>query len=94
MQISHLLILSSPLKIGESVEVNIDVTDCANITILEHVVANVSLNFHRRGDVKVILISPSHTSSEMLSYRDNDSTDKGKSQWTPRHFLHIPTCSL
>ncbi len=70
-------IFYSPLAIGATIEVNIDVDKCENITNLEHVTANVSFNFHRRGDVKITLISPSGTPSEMLSYRDNDSSEKG-----------------
>jgi subtilisin-like proprotein convertase family protein len=66
-----------PLAIGATVEVNIDVDKCENITNLEHVTANVSYSFHRRGDVKVTLISPSGTPSEMISYRDNDASEKG-----------------
>jgi subtilisin-like proprotein convertase family protein len=57
--------------------VNIDVNKCENITSLEHVTANVSFIFHRRGDVKITLISPSGTPSEMISYRDNDASEKG-----------------
>ncbi|CAF0789709.1 unnamed protein product [Adineta steineri] len=68
---------SLPLGIGATVEVNLDVDKCENVTYLEHVTANVSFIYHRRGDVKITLISPSGTTSEMLSYRDNDSTDKG-----------------
>jgi len=71
----------SPLAIGATVEVNIDVDKCENVTILEHVVANVSFSFHRRGDVKITLISPSGTPSEMISYRDNDASDKGIYYW-------------
>jgi subtilisin-like proprotein convertase family protein len=41
------------------------------------VTANVSFSFHRRGDVKITLISPSGTPSEMISYRDNDASEKG-----------------
>ncbi len=67
----------SPLAIGATVEVNIDVDKCENITSLEHVTANVSFTFHRRGDVKITLISPSGTPSEMISYRDNDASEKG-----------------
>lgn len=67
----------SPLGIGATIEVNIDVTECLNVTVLEHVTANVSFTFHRRGDVKITLISPSGTPSEMISYRDNDAADKG-----------------
>lgn len=55
----------------------IDIDKCEGVTMLEHVVANVSYGFHRRGDVQITLISPSKTSSEMLSYRPNDATNKG-----------------
>ena len=58
-------------------EVTLNVDKCQNVTYLEHVVANVSFTFHRRGDVKITLISPSGTPSEMISYRDNDAADKG-----------------
>ncbi len=72
-----ILFFFSELDIGSSVEVSIDVKECVNITSIEHVVANISYSFHRRGDVKIILISPSGTRSEMLSYRDVDHSDRG-----------------
>ena len=77
------LILQRPLNIGSTIEVHIDVKKCENVSSLEHVTANVSYTFHRRGDVKVTLISPSQTPSEMVSYRDNDATGAGKC--FPRH---------
>jgi subtilisin-like proprotein convertase family protein len=72
-----LTVFFSQLRVGETIELDIDVGECKGITQLEHVVANVSYSFHRRGDVKIILISPSKTSSELLSYRKNDATDQG-----------------
>lgn len=65
------------MTLGATIEVTIDVDKCENVTILEHVTANVSFSFHRRGDVKITLISPSGTPSEMISYRDNDASEKG-----------------
>lgn len=65
------------MEIGSTVEVHINVDKCPNITNLEHVTANVSFSFHRRGDVKITLVSPSGTPSEMISYRDNDESSKG-----------------
>ncbi len=44
---------------------------------MEHVVANISFSFTIRGDLKLTLISPSSTPSEILSYRRNDRTNKG-----------------
>lgn len=71
------IFLFSELKIDDTIEVSIDVKECLNVTSIEHVVANISYSFHRRGDVKITLISPSGTQSELLSYRDNDRSQKG-----------------
>jgi subtilisin-like proprotein convertase family protein len=76
-EIIELILFYSPLEIGATVEVNIDIDKCANVTNLEHVTANVSFSFHRRGDIKITLISPSGTPSEMISYRDNDASENG-----------------
>lgn len=65
------------LDLGTVVEVSIDVSNCTNVEGIEHVVTNISYSFHRRGDVKLTLISPSNTPSELLSFRDNDATDGG-----------------
>lgn len=67
----------SELEIESTVEVTIDVEECFNVTSIEHVVANISYSFHRRGDVKITIISPTGTQSELLSYRDNDASYKG-----------------
>ncbi|KAI3383057.1 hypothetical protein SNEBB_011349 [Seison nebaliae] len=48
-----------------------------NIEMLEHVVANISISFVRRGDIQLTLTSPSGTSSEMLSFRHKDKTAEG-----------------
>ena len=58
-------------------ELEINPTDCPNIQALEHVVANISFLFSNRGDLKLTLISPSGTPSEILSYRKNDKSNKG-----------------
>lgn len=75
----HSLALSSDIEIDSLIEVSIDIKECPGINRLEHVTANVSFVFHRRGDVKITLISSSYTSSELLSYRDRDATSKGLS---------------
>ncbi|CAF2019698.1 unnamed protein product [Rotaria magnacalcarata] len=77
---------SRPLRIGKTLELSIDVKICENITSIEHVIANISYSFHRRGDVKITIISPSQTPSEVLSYRDADFTDEG--------IKHFPFMSL
>lgn len=45
--------------------------------MLEHVVANISFSFSKRGDLKLTLISPHGTPSEVMSYRKNDKSKKG-----------------
>ena len=39
-------------------------------------VANISFGFESRGDVKMTLVSPHQTPSEILSYRRNDHSSK------------------
>jgi subtilisin-like proprotein convertase family protein len=72
-----IILFFSPLGIGTTVEVSIDVKSCKNVQSIERVVANISYSFHRRGDVKITIISPSETPSELLSFRDKDATNKG-----------------
>lgn len=52
------------------------VQNCSNLDTLEHVVANISFKYTTRGDLKLTLISPSGTPSEILSFRKNDLSDK------------------
>lgn len=56
-------------------DIVVSVEDCDTIDFLEHVVANISFNYTVRGEVKLTLISPSGTPSELLSHRQKD-TDK------------------
>jgi subtilisin-like proprotein convertase family protein len=44
---------------------------------LEHVIANLTVSYPVRGDIKLTLVSPSGTPSEILSFRSNDKTVKG-----------------
>ena len=57
----------------------IDVTDCPKVERLEHVIANISFKYSVRGDIKLTLVSPSNTPSEILSHRRNDLSSKGNS---------------
>lgn len=63
---------------GKPAEIEFDIGHCGNITRLEHVIANISYSYYRRGDVKIVLISPSGTPSDMLSFRENDKSERGK----------------
>ena len=58
------------------VEVDLE-AKCDNIDFLEHVVANISFSYTSRGDIKLTLISPTGTPSEILSYRKNDHNKQG-----------------
>lgn len=67
----------SDLIEGDTVELELDVKNCDSLDTLEHVVANISFKFTTRGDIKLTLISPDGTPSEILSYRKNDLSEKG-----------------
>ena len=70
------------IEAGDRVVLEIEVSnECENINSLEHVIANISFSFAARGDVKLTLVSPHHTPSEILSYRRNDKSSK-----SVRHF--------
>lgn len=48
---------------------------------LEHVVLTVSFIHRRRGDVSLLLVSPSGTRSELLSTRRYDDSKEGLDDW-------------
>lgn len=63
---------------GDIKETDITVSDeCPQIDFLEHVVANISFSYPIRGQLKLTLISPFGTPSEILSYRKNDDSSEG-----------------
>ena len=51
-------------------------SDC-DIT-LEHVVTSVTIDHPTRGDLEIMLVSPSGTKTRLLSPRPNDTSDKGR----------------
>jgi subtilisin-like proprotein convertase family protein len=55
----------------------LDVKHCPHVEQLEHVVANISFKHTTRGDLKLTLVSPAGTPSEILSFRKNDFSNKG-----------------
>lgn len=73
-----LISLFRPLRAGKIAQLTLYIEECGNITFLEHVVANMSFRYHRRGDLKITLISPSGTPSLLLNYRKKDDSNKGK----------------
>lgn len=77
-QICHAYRKDEPVEITSGTPVNVELNvNCDNINILEHVVANISFSYPVRGEVKLILISPSGTPSELVSFRQNDKTKTG-----------------
>ena len=48
---------------------------------VEHVVLDVSFIHRRRGDLSLLLISPSGTKSELLSTRRYDDSKEGLDDW-------------
>jgi subtilisin-like proprotein convertase family protein len=70
--------LNRDFKENKTVELELNVENCALIDTLEHVVANISFKTTTRGDIKLTLISPAGTPSEILSFRKNDLSNKGK----------------
>lgn len=64
-----------------SIRLRLMVKECPNVNYLEHVQAKVTLTAHRRGDLKIILISPAGTRSTLLAERPNDSSKAGFNAW-------------
>ncbi len=69
---------SLKFKSNQTVLLELDASNCSNIEFLEHVVANISFAYGVRGQIKMTLVSPAGTPSEILSYRKNDKNKQGK----------------
>lgn len=52
------------------------------IRSLEHVEARMSLSYTRRGDLRIYLISPSGTCSNLVDVRPHDASPRGYRDWT------------
>lgn len=70
---------------GGALELSIPTKACAGtiaeINKLEHVVLTISFIHRRRGDVSILLMSPSGTKNEMLSTRHYDDSKEGLDNW-------------
>ena len=65
-----------------SVEIEMDVDDCAGVNHLEHVVAPINVSSGRkRGDLRIYLISPMGTRSTLLDARPQDYSSYGFVDW-------------
>merc|ERR1712029_869282 len=60
----------------------LNVPECADINVLEHVIAKVHVSAgKKRGDLKIILTSPQGTRSTLLDVRPHDYTSSGFVDW-------------
>ncbi|XP_049818358.1 furin-like protease 1, isoforms 1/1-X/2 isoform X2 [Aethina tumida] len=70
---------SIPAK--SKVTLHLKVTDCPGVEILEHVQAKLTINSHRRGDLKIQLTSPMGTNVTLLAHRQHDTSRQGFNFW-------------
>ncbi|XP_071494703.1 furin-like [Diadema antillarum] len=70
----------------DGLTIRIQTTGCQempsnHVRFLEHVVSRITLDFPRRGDLTIELISPSGTHSRLLPRRPHDHSSKGFKSW-------------
>ena len=74
-----------PLRIREQLQVSMVTDACLNtqsqINYLEHVQAKITLKFRPRGNLKITLISPSGTASNLLLPRPRDAEESTFNNW-------------
>ncbi|XP_022901691.1 furin-like protease 1 isoform X2 [Onthophagus taurus] len=63
------------------VVLNLQVTECEGVQVLEHVQAKLTIYSHRRGDLNIQLTSPIGTRVTLLAHRPHDMTRAGFSNW-------------
>ena len=66
---------------GSVVAVSFEVESNCKVGFVEHVEVLVSVEHPRRGEVEVVLISPSNTRTRLLGPRPKDTSDNGFSAW-------------
>ena len=66
---------------GSVVAVSFEVPSNCKVGFVEHVEVVVSVEHPRRGEVEVVLISPSNTRTRLLGPRPRDTSDNGFSGW-------------
>ena len=66
---------------GSVVAVSFEVPDHCEVGFVEHVEVVLSVEHPRRGEVEVVLISPSNTRTRLLGPRPRDTSDNGFSAW-------------
>lgn len=67
---------------GRSVsKTKMEVSSCDNVKFLEHVRVHVTLAATKRGDVRIFVVSPSGTRSNLLAKRPRDYSRAGFNDW-------------
>ena len=66
---------------GSVVAVSFEVPHHCEVEFVEHVEVVLSVEHPRRGEVEVVLISPSKTRTRLLGPRPKDTSDNGFSAW-------------
>ncbi|KAI9564477.1 hypothetical protein GHT06_008216 [Daphnia sinensis] len=64
-----------------SIELQLFVSECGNVNVLEHVQVLLSLSATNRGDIEIYLSSPSGTRSTLLQRRPLDNSRNGFHSW-------------
>ncbi|XP_075061618.1 proprotein convertase subtilisin/kexin type 4 isoform X2 [Mixophyes fleayi] len=79
-------VVHSPQQVSSSLVVSQNISACTGspnyILSLEHVQAQISLSYTRRGDLEIYLTSPMGTRSVLVALRPFDTSFKGYSNWT------------
>ncbi|XP_071381278.1 furin (paired basic amino acid cleaving enzyme) a [Centroberyx affinis] len=80
-----LSMLSEPRNIGSHLVINKSVDGCIrtanHVSSLEHVQAQLTLSYNRRGNLAIHLISPMGTRSTLLAPRPHDYSSEGFNDW-------------
>lgn len=78
-------ILSRALRWDQPLSVEIETNGCAGskdeIRYLEHVQIILTIEYTRRGDITIYLVTPMGTRSCLLPVRSEDSSDEGFKKW-------------
>lgn len=73
--------ISKPIPAKGLVALELQVSECEGVEILEHVQAKLTIFAQRRGDLNIELTSPMGTRVTLLAHRDNDNSRSGFSYW-------------
>ncbi|TRY92453.1 hypothetical protein DNTS_028160, partial [Danionella cerebrum] len=80
-----LSLVSEPRNIGSHLVINKSIDACTGmptfVTSLEHVQAQLTLSYNRRGNLAIYLISPQGTRSTLLPPRPHDFSSEGFNDW-------------